>query len=142
MTELFLDTSFAIALTVPGDAFHAIAVQWAEKLRKERALLVTTQGILAEIGDSFSRPPHRVVGSKLLFSLQRDPQVLVLAVDDSIFTQACHLFADRVDKTWGLTDCISFSIMSERGITSALTTDRHFKQAGFRALLREPSLII
>lgn len=43
MTEIFLDTSFVIALTVPGDAFHAIAVQWAEKLRKERALLVTSE---------------------------------------------------------------------------------------------------
>lgn len=39
MTEVFLDTSFVIALTVPGDA---IAVQWAEKLRKEHALLVTS----------------------------------------------------------------------------------------------------
>lgn len=55
MTEIFLDTSFAIALTVPGDAFHAVAVQWAGKLRKERALVATTQGILAEIGDFFLR---------------------------------------------------------------------------------------
>ena len=37
----------------------------------------------------------------------------------------------------GLTDCISFVVMEERGITDALAYDQHFVQAGFRALLRE-----
>jgi hypothetical protein len=36
-----------------------------------------------------------------------------------------------------MTDCISFVVMQERGIVEALTTDHHFQQAGFRALLRE-----
>ncbi len=35
------------------------------------------------------------------------------------------------------TDCLSFVIMQERGIAEALTTDHHFQQAGFRAILRE-----
>jgi len=41
----------------------------------------------------------------------------------------------RNDKDWSLTDCISFIVMEEHGITEALTGDRHFEQAGFRALL-------
>jgi predicted nucleic acid-binding protein len=40
-----------------------------------------------------------------------------------------------MDKEWGLTDCISFVAMQERGLTNALTTDRHFTQAGFQNLL-------
>ena len=44
---------------------------------------------------------------------------------------------ERSDKSWSLTDCISFVVMGEHGITDALTGDRHFEQAGFRALLRE-----
>jgi len=44
---------------------------------------------------------------------------------------------DREDKEWGLTDCISFIVMEDHGLTDALTTDEHFEQAGFRALLRE-----
>ena len=40
-------------------------------------------------------------------------------------------------KEWGLTDCISFIVMEDNGLTEALTTDEHFQQAGFRALLRE-----
>jgi len=35
-----------------------------------------------------------------------------------------------------LTDCISFVVMEESGITEALTGDHHFEQAGFVTLLR------
>ena len=41
----------------------------------------------------------------------------------------------RMDKEWGLTDCVSFVVMQERNLTQALTTDRHFSQAGFADLL-------
>jgi len=45
------------------------------------------------------------------------------------------LFANRPDKDWSLTDCISFVVMEEQGIGEAFTTDHHFQQAGFTALL-------
>jgi hypothetical protein len=48
------------------------------------------------------------------------------------------LYGSRKDKQWELTDCISFRVMQDHGITDALTADRHFEQAGFRALLRQP----
>ena len=40
-----------------------------------------------------------------------------------------------MDKECGLTDCVSFVVMQERNLTQALTTDRHFGQAGFADLL-------
>jgi predicted nucleic acid-binding protein len=46
------------------------------------------------------------------------------------------LFAARPDKDWSLVDCISFVVMKQRRLKDALTTDRHFEQAGFRALRR------
>ena len=42
----------------------------------------------------------------------------------------------RLDKSWSLTDCISFEVMRSAQATDALTYDQHFEQAGFRALLR------
>jgi predicted nucleic acid-binding protein len=42
-----------------------------------------------------------------------------------------------MDKEWGMTDCISFIVMPDMGVIDALTTDDHFRQAGFRALLIE-----
>ena len=41
----------------------------------------------------------------------------------------------RIDKEWSLTDCISCTVMKDRGITKAITSDHHFEQAGFEKLL-------
>jgi uncharacterized protein len=41
----------------------------------------------------------------------------------------------RPDKDWFLTDCISFVVMQDEGLTDALTADGHYEQAGFKALL-------
>lgn len=35
-----------------------------------------------------------------------------------------------------LTECISFGVMTERGLSDALTADHHFEQAGFRAVFK------
>jgi len=45
------------------------------------------------------------------------------------------LYQQRPDKEWGLTDCISFVVMQEQGISEAFTSDHHFTQAGFTILL-------
>ena len=50
--------------------------------------------------------------------------------------EAIELYNNRPDKSWSLTDCTSFILMRSRGITQALTADRHFEQAGFTALLK------
>jgi len=136
MTEVFLDTSFAIAVTVSSDRHHEKALRLALELRRSSTTLVTTHAILAEIGDSFSRPPHRAAAARLLSALQKDTGVLVLPVDTELFSRGHQLFVDRPDKTWGLTDCISFAVMQQRDIRDALTADHHFEQAGFVALLR------
>jgi predicted nucleic acid-binding protein len=52
------------------------------------------------------------------------------------FTQAFGEYRRMADKEWSLTDCASFEIMRERGLTEALAHDQHFVQAGFVALLR------
>jgi uncharacterized protein len=49
--------------------------------------------------------------------------------------QALMLYQSRTDKAWGLTDCISFVVMQQNNLTDAVTGDRHFVQAGFRALM-------
>jgi predicted nucleic acid-binding protein len=54
-----------------------------------------------------------------------------------LFKRGVELFRTRRDKEWSLTDCISFLVMQQRGISDALTHDHHFEQAGFTILLRE-----
>lgn len=69
-------------------------------------------------------------------ALERDPQVEIVLITDELYREAMALFCSRLDKDWGLIDCLSFIVMKERGLSDALTTDEHFEQAGFLALLR------
>lgn len=136
MTEVFLDTSFAIALSAITDQSHARAVDLATQLEKSGTRLVTTQAILLEIGNALSKKRYRVAATQLLESLVSDPNVEIVPLSDDLYNAAFDLFRNRLDKEWGLIDCVSFVVMQERGIFDALTTDDHFNQAGFRALLR------
>jgi uncharacterized protein len=137
MTEIFLDTSFAIALSSVTDQNHVRAVQLANQIETDKTCLVTTQAILLEIGNALSKQRHRVAAIQLLESLETDPSVEVVLFTNSLYKLAFNLFKQREDKEWGLVDCISFIVMQDRGITDALTADTHFQQAGFRALLRD-----
>ena len=102
-----------------------------------RCLLHT--GILLEIGDGFSRKERPEKGEQLLDRLLNEDVYEVVQVTDELILRGFELFRSRLDKSWGLTDCISFVVMNEAGITDALTADVHFQQAGFRALLLDPS---
>ena len=46
-----------------------------------------------------------------------------------------QLYSQRLDKEWGLTDCISFAAMTRENIVTAFTSDHHFEQAGFAKLM-------
>jgi hypothetical protein len=72
-----------------------------------------------------------------LQALEADPSVELLPLSEELFARALQLYCSRPYKEWGLTDCASFVVMSERAITKALTADEHSEQSGFRALLRE-----
>jgi uncharacterized protein len=136
MIEVFLDTSFAIALSSQTDRNHLQAIELASQLELHKTRLVTTQAILLEIGNALSKQRYRLAAIQLLESLETDRNVEIMLLTSDLYYQAFNLFKQRQDKEWGLVDCISFIVMQERGITEALTADTHFQQAGFRALLR------
>jgi uncharacterized protein len=69
--------------------------------------------------------------------LENDPSVTVVTVSIELLAEGRALYANRPDKEWSLTDCISFVVMHERGLQEALTADHHFAQAGFVTLLRQ-----
>jgi hypothetical protein len=136
MAEVFLDTSFAIALSSITDQNHRRAVELANQIEGSRTGLVTTQAILLEIGNALAKQRYRAAAIELLESLDADPTIEVVLLTQDLYRLALNLFKQREDKEWGLVDCISFIVMRERGITDALTADTHFQQAGFRALLK------
>ncbi len=134
--EVFLDTAYAIALSVESDEHHERAEELADQLEAEATRLITTRAVLLEIGNALSKKRYRKAAVKLLDALEQDPQVEIVSLSEELYGQALELFCNRPDKEWGLVDCVSFIVMQERGLTEALTTDEHFEQAGFRPLLR------
>jgi predicted nucleic acid-binding protein len=135
---VFLDSAYAIALSAPKDEYHQRALTLAERIEAQGTRLITTRAVVVEIGDALSGSQYRLDAIKLLTSLERDPEfVEIVPISEQLYAKAFQLYQTRHDKEWGMTDCISFIVMRERNLTDALTTDRHFQQAGFRALLRE-----
>lgn len=67
------------------------------------------------------------IGEYLLTS----PSVEIHDLDDEVFQDGWALFQQYDDKRFSLTDCLSFAVMRRLKLTTALTFDRHFTQAGF-----------
>ncbi len=132
MTPAFADTVFYVAVLNSSDAWHSRAVTAAEAFAGP---VITTEYVLLEVATFFVRPGNRQAFLRFVDGLQADPDTTVIPSGSELFARGLSLFASRPDKEWSLTDCISFAVMAERGLTEALTADHHFEQAGFRALL-------
>jgi predicted nucleic acid-binding protein len=136
-TEAFLDASYAIALAAPADQNHTRPIELAQRILAERIRLITTRAVVLEIGNALSKLRYRAAAVKLLYAVEHDSSVEVVPLSEVLFHKGFELYRQRPDKEWGLTDCVSFVLMQERGVMEALTADIHFRQAGFRALLLE-----
>lgn len=133
MSSVFGDTVYFLALVNARDQLHA---QAKELSRQPPGSLVTTEWVLTEVGDALSAPGARERFTSLLGTLQRQADVEIVPASHDLFSKGCAVFSERPDKAWSLTDCLSFAVMRERAIGSALTADHHFVQAGFDVLMR------
>ncbi|MEW6572152.1 MAG: PIN domain-containing protein [Bacillota bacterium] len=137
VNRVFLDTAYIIALVNKKDHYHEKAHQLAEKLKAAKTRFITTDAILLEIGNALAKVKYRRAAVELIESLIDDPAVEITPLSPELLSKAITFYKRYLDKEWGLTDCVSFAVMEEQGLTQALTTDVHFKQAGFKPLLIE-----
>jgi len=133
MTTLFADTYYYIAMLSPKDSTHAQAVALTARLQPR---IVTTAWVLAELAAAMSAPAKRARFLKLFDVLSASGEVKLVPASAELFDAGLALYRNRPDKSWSLTDCISFIVMEREGITEALTGDHHFEQAGFVSLLK------
>jgi predicted nucleic acid-binding protein len=98
--------------------------------------MVATAWVLTEFADALWHPANRARFITTLNHLKTNPQGRIVPANEATFDKGVKLFEARADKEWSLTDCISFVVMQQEGITEALTGDHHFEQAGFVALLK------
>src|SRR6185503_16225017 len=72
MTKVFVDTSYAVALSSHTDENHKRAVELAEEFETSNTHFVTTRAILLEIGNALSKIRHRAAAVRLLTALEND----------------------------------------------------------------------
>jgi predicted nucleic acid-binding protein len=135
MKTVFADTSYYIALLNRNDE-HASAAR--EYTARFDGTFVTTAWVIAEVANYLREGANRALFLSLLADLKDDYRVCIVPPTEPLFNRGVQLFADRPDKDWSLTDCISLVVMQDHGLAEAATTDHHFEQAGFNAILRHP----
>ncbi len=127
-----VDTSGLFCVHDADDPLHARA----QLTFGSAPRLLTHSYVLAEfVALSNARGLPRGPVLTYLIDLTRLPNVEIVWVTQELHVSAMDLLRRRLDKTYSLCDAVSFVLMRRRGITEALTTDRHFEQEGFRRLI-------
>lgn len=136
MRTLFADAAYFVATLNPQDDLHDHAVSIGRTL--DDCLLVTTEMVLTEVLNFFAERGRalRQLAANLVGQLRHDPNTRIIPQTTAQFEDALEFYRSRHDKEWSHTDCASFRVMEQQGIAEALTHDRHFEQAGFKALMR------
>lgn len=132
MTKTLIDTSFTVAVVNDKDENHEKSLQLAVDYNGKQ--LIVTDAVILEIGNYFSRR-YKKRCVEIIENFFASEEIEIVRFDERLFNKAFELYKSHRDKTWGLVDCISFVVMREHNITDALTSDKHFVQAGFRALM-------
>jgi predicted nucleic acid-binding protein len=133
--RVFADTSFFFALVARRDPAHRPAVAAYEKLLKAAARVLTTDYIVDE---TLTLTQARIGAPTSLAWLDRieaSESIELELLTGERFLASKEYFRKHSDHGYSFTDCTSFVVMEELGLHAALTTDRHFRQAGFEVLL-------
>ena len=132
MKRYFADAFFFFAWWNRRDQAHGRVQDFLVEFDGD---LVTTRWVLTEVADGLASTPARARVRGLFEELETDSMLTVVSSTEALYRRGLALYDQRPDKQWSLTDCISFVVMGDEGLTEALTGDHHFEQAGFAALL-------
>ena len=135
MTGAFLDTSGGFAALSPKEARHRSALAAYKSLIDQRARLVTTNLVVAEMQILISRFRGAAEGVRFLDSLYQDVSHEVVFVDRDTERMAVDRWLRRfTDQRLRLADAVRFEVMKGRRLRHALALDTHFELAGFELL--------
>lgn len=135
MKPVFVDTGYLIALELSGDQNHRTAQKHWRTVSKSLPPLVTTSYVFDEVVTFFNSRGYHDKAVEVGHTLLTSPSVQLIQIDERLFAEAWDYFQQHSDKSYSLTDCLSFIVMRRHGISKAYAFDKHFTQAGF---LREP----
>ena len=135
--ETFIDTSGFYSLLVRRDRMHARAAAFMANEARVQGRFITTDYVLDESVTLLKARGQGALIRPLFESIDNSTALRIEWTTSERFDQAKAFCMRYADKAWSFTDCVSFVVMQSLRLTAALTTDDHFAQAGFRALLKE-----
>ena len=131
-SQVFLDTSYLLALVRKKDTLHAQALRASQQFVGP---FLTTDLVLIELANSLATPATRAFAVSFIEKIRSDRHTTIVPCSTQKLGRAFDLYKDRQDKSWGMIDCFSFVTMTESGVLIALTFDMHFRQSGFETPL-------
>jgi hypothetical protein len=133
--EIFVDTSGLYALVEKKDGHHAAARGVVERLVHAGRRLVVTDYIITETANLANARSGKLVATQALSLVEQSAGIRTEWIGTARFETTKAFFRKHADHGYSFTDCTSFVVMRELKLTQALTTDAHFPEAGFEALL-------
>jgi predicted nucleic acid-binding protein len=133
--EVFVDSSGLYALADHRDPARASVERFVAKPTKSGIELILSDYIVDESCTPAKARGGRHGALRLLEIIDRSHAFRRVWIGEERFEAAKSLFQKHADQGYSFTDCTSFVLMRELRIKDALTTDRHFVEAGFRPLL-------
>jgi predicted nucleic acid-binding protein len=136
--DVFVDTSGLYALVNRQDAHHTEARDTVASIVRSGRRLVVTEYVVSETVTLARMRSGAHVAVRVLDLVEQSAGIRIEWIGASRF-DAVKAFARRhADHEYSFVDCASFVVMRELELSQALTTDGHFKEAGFQPLLRAP----
>ena len=133
--DVFVDTSGLYALVDRNDGHHSTAREVVETVVRAARKLILTDYIIAETVNLAVARRGTHVGLRVLDLIEQSVGIRIERVDASRFDAAKAYVRKYADHHYSFTDCSSFVVMRELRLRQALTTDGHFHEAGYEALL-------
>jgi predicted nucleic acid-binding protein len=128
----FVDTAGWMMLADAADPHHARAVEFRDEWLEGGGILVSSDYVLDETLTLIRVRLHLESAARWWDQIEGSSRVLLEWIGPERVEKARRWFFRWRDKSFSFTDCTSFVVMKELRIRTALTSDRHFAQAGFQ----------
>ncbi|HEY0557466.1 MAG TPA: PIN domain-containing protein [Thermoanaerobaculia bacterium] len=128
---IFIDAGVFIASYLKGDQHYRKAVDAWQRLANERTPCITTNFVLNETINYFSRRVSPLFAADVAKALYASKTLRIVRPTAAHEVGAIELLRKYADQKVGFTDCISFALMHDMKIFRAFSFDRHFDLPGF-----------
>jgi len=134
----YVDTSALIALAVPSDGNHALAVEYLGESAREGRRFVVGRPVLIEYLDGVTKRVSKREAIEQIRLLERSTLMRMEPDLQEDHERATELFLRYDDQPIDMTDSLSLAIMERLGLRDAFAFDADFDVHG---LIRSPRIL-